>query len=265
MVFYGTYVSVNRINIVNQQIISAKIPDECNNMKIAFISDLHYNSFMNKERFQKMIDKINLANPDIILFGGDLFDSPESNPVDNETREELITLLKSLQAPYGKFAVLGEEDQENQDIKDSMYNIFYYADFELLDNTNVLLHSDGIHSINLVGIDSLLGGTPDITQAMSNVDTSNFTIVLTHAPDLVSQLPLNGIDLVLSGHSHAGQISLPLFGPLVGKPGAKKYTHGSYEINTTELIVNNGLGTENFDIRIFAPPQCIMLRLTNGK
>ena len=72
-----------------------------------------------------------------------------------------------------------------------MQNIFYYADFELLNNTSVLLHKDSTHSINLIGIDSQIGGKPDINKAMENIDTNNFTIVLTHAPDPVSYTHLD--------------------------------------------------------------------------
>lgn len=263
MIFYGTFVSVRRVNIVNQTVISNKIPDDCNNMKIALISDIHYNSFMDFERLSGMIDKINAASPDVILFAGDLFDKPDKLAVNETTREELIYLLKTLEAPYGKFAVLGESDHASKSLEEAMQNIFYYADFELLNNSSVLLHKDGTHSINLIGIDSQIGGKPDINKAMENIDTNNFTIVLTHAPDLVSSLPLNSIDLVVAGHSHGGQIALPFFGPVLRKDGARKYTHGTTTINNTVIMVGNGLGTTDFDIRLFAPPQCIMIRLTN--
>lgn len=263
MIFYGTFVSVKRVNIVNQTVISNKIPDECNNMKIALISDIHYNSFMDFERLSAMFDKINAASPDIILFAGDLFDKPDQIAVNETTREELIYLLKTLEAPYGKFAVLGESDHVSRSLEEAMQNIFYYADFELLNNSSVLLHKDGTHSINLIGIDSQIGGKPDINKAMENIDTNNFTIVLTHAPDLVSNLPLNSIDLIVAGHSHGGQIALPFFGPVLRKEGARKYTHGTTTVNNTVIIVSNGLGTTDVDMRLFAPPQCIMIRLTN--
>lgn len=263
MIFYGSFVSVKRVNIVNQTVISNKIPDECNNMKIALISDIHYNSFMDFERLSAMIDKINEASPDIILFAGDLFDKPDQIAVNETTREELIYLLKTLEAPYGKFAVLGESDHALRSLEESMQNIFYYADFELLNNSSVLLHKDGTPSINLIGIDSQIGGKPDINKAMENIDTNNFTIVLTHAPDLVGSLPLNSIDLVVAGHSHGGQIALPFFGPALRKDGARRYTHGTTTVNNTVIIVGNGLGTSDVDMRLFAPPQCIMIRLSN--
>lgn len=262
VVFYGTFISVGNLQIVNETIQSNRIPNELDNMKIAFISDLHYNNYMDKERFEKMIETINQAQPDVILFGGDLFDNPSLYPVTSEIKEELTALLKSLDAPYGKFAVMGEEDH-NPTIKDDILNILYYGDFELLDNESVLLRKDNNASINLVGIDSLVKGSPDITKAMSSIDTSQYTIVLTHAPDIFSDLPNGSVNLVLSGHGHGGQLAVPIIGPIVREVGAQKYTHGTYYFNSTTLLVSNGLGTTDYDIRIFAPPQCHILRLTN--
>lgn len=265
-IFYGTFISVHRANIVNSTVLSSKIPDDCNNLKIALISDLHYGTYMNAERFSSMIAKLNKANPDVVLFAGDLFDNPLTNMPSEETRTEMIDLLKSIKAPYGKFAVLGESDHESKQLKDLLYNLYYFSDFELLENSNLLIRKNGSSSINLVGLDSSVGGHPDMNQAMANLDPNNFTIVLTHAPDITSELVSKGhADLVLAGHSHGGQIALPFFGPILRKEGAIRYNHGSYTINNTTLIVSNGLGTSDYDIRLFAPPQINLIRLTNGK
>lgn len=266
-IFYGTFISVKRVNIHNVEVYSEKIPDECNNMKIALISDLHYNGFMEKERFSSMIETINEAKPDIILFAGDVYDHPKQNPPSDEIRQELIELLKKLEAPYGKFAVLGESDHESTLIHDTLYNLFYYADFELLSNSSILIHKDGSQTINLVGIDSSIGGRPDVEKAMSGIDANNFTMVLTHAPDIVTTLPLSDIDLILAGHSHGGQVYLPILGALFSKEGATKFVRGEYTLkqgnNESKLIITNGLGTSDMDIRLFAPAQCTMIRLTN--
>ena len=261
IVFYGTTVSVASVTIVNQKIESSKLSDEAGSLKIAFISDIHYNHFMNHDRLEKMIQKINDSKPDIILFGGDLFDEPSLYAISDEIRQEIITLLKSLQADLGKFAVLGEQDHDPA-VSDTIEELLFQADFELLNNEHILITNHGANAINLIGIDSLTGGSPDITQAFENVDTSAFTIVVTHAPDLVNELPLSGIDLVLAGHSHGGQIALPFIGALQKKEGAMTYSYGEYTINQTTLIVSNGLGTSEKDIRIFADPQCHMIRLT---
>lgn len=261
VIAYGTFVSVSSISIVNQKISSTKINDDMNDLKIAFISDIHYNHFMNKERLTKMIERINAFKPDILLFGGDLFDDPTLYPIDENVTKELAECLSQLQADYGKFAVLGETDHES--VLPIVEDLLFQADFELLKNQNIQLTKEGASTIYLIGIDSLVGGNPDVEMSLQEVDTNAFTIVLTHAPDLISQLPSNGIDLVLAGHSHGGQIALPFIGALNKKEGALSYSKGEYWINQTQLIVSNGMGTTDTDIRIFADPQCHILRLTN--
>lgn len=262
VIAYGTFVSVSSISIVNQKISSTKINDDMNDLKIAFISDIHYNHFMNKERLTKMIERINAFKPDILLFGGDLFDDPTLYPIDENVTKELAECLSQLQADYGKFAVLGETDH-HESVLPIVEDLLFQADFELLKNQNIQLTKEGASTIYLIGIDSLVGGNPDVEMSLQEVDTNAFTIVLTHAPDLISQLPSNGIDLVLAGHSHGGQIALPFIGALNKKEGALSYSKGEYWINQTQLIVSNGMGTTNTDIRIFADPQCHILRLTN--
>ena len=262
VIAYGTFVSVSSISIVNQKISSTKINDDMNDLKIAFISDIHYNHFMNKERLTKMIERINAFKPDILLFGGDLFDDPTLYPIDENVTKELAECLSQLQADYGKFAVLGETDH-HENVLPIVEDLLFQADFELLNNQNIQLTKEGSSTIYLIGIDSLVGGNPDVEMSLQEVDTNAFTIVLTHAPDLISQLPYNGIDLVLAGHSHGGQIALPFIGALNKKEGALSYSKGEYWINQTQLIVSNGMGTTDTDIRIFADPQCHILRLTN--
>lgn len=262
VIAYGTFVSVSSISIVNQKISSTKINDDMNDLKIAFISDIHYNHFMNKERLTKMIERINAFKPDILLFGGDLFDDPTLYPIDENVTKELAECLSQLQADYGKFAVLGETDH-HENVLPIVEDLLFQADFELLNNQNIQLTKEGSSTIYLIGIDSLVGGNPDVEMSLQEVDTNAFTIVLTHAPDLISQLPSNGIDLVLAGHSHGGQIALPFIGALNKKEGALSYSKGEYWINQTQLIVSNGMGTTDTDIRIFADPQCHILRLTN--
>lgn len=262
VIAYGTFVSVSSISIVNQKISSTKINDDMNDLKIAFISDIHYNHFMNKERLTKMIERINAFKPDILLFGGDLFDDPTLYPIDENVTKELAECLSQLQADYGKFAVLGETDH-HESVLPIVEDLLFQADFELLNNQNIQFTKEGASTIYLIGIDSLVGGNPDVEMSLQEVDTNAFTIVLTHAPDLISQLPSNGIDLVLAGHSHGGQIALPFIGALNKKEGALSYSKGEYWINQTQLIVSNGMGTTDTDIRIFADPQCHILRLTN--
>lgn len=261
--FYSIYVSVGRLNVDYQTLSSPKIPANMNNVSIAVFSDIHYGTFMDEERLTKMIDKINNVHPDVLVFAGDIFDHPELNMPTEETIMLMTSFLSSLQAPLGKFAVLGEQDLVNDDVKAMVQNLLYQSDFELLTNKSVRLRNDSNASITLVGVDSFINGAVDIPSAFSSVNAEEYTMLVTHAPDLATsnELPFTSLDLMVAGHSHGGQVYLPLLGPLTPVEGAKSYHHGSYSINNTKLVITNGLGTTNMDMRLFAPPQLTFFRL----
>lgn len=264
--FYSIYVSVGRLNIDYGTISSPKIPADMENVSIAFFSDIHYGTFMNEERLTKMIEKINNSHPDILVFAGDMFDHPEIALPDEETVSLVTTLLTSLEAPLGKFAVLGEQDEVNDDIKAMVQNVLYQSNFELLNNRSVRLRNNSNASITLIGVDSYINGTIDIPSAFASVNAEEYNILVTHCPDLAtsSELPLSSLDMIVAGHSHGGQVYLPLLGPLNPIEGAKTYHHGSYTINDTKLVITNGLGTTDMDMRLFAPPQLTYYRLKSS-
>lgn len=262
IVFYGAFVSVERVNITYKTIESSKIPKELDNIKIAFLSDIHYNQYMNKDRFSTMVEKLNNAHPDVVIFGGDLFDHASVNAPTIEIQNELKELMRSIKAPLGKFAVLGEGDLENDTIKVMVSNILYDSDFELITNQNIRIRNQSTQSISLVGIDSLILGTPDVEAAFSNVSNQDFVIAVSHAPDIVKQLPIDNISLFLAGHSHGGQISIPLYGPLQKIDGAREYSQGVYQLKEAIIDVSNGVGTTDYDIRLFAPPEILIYRLS---
>ncbi|NBJ63934.1 metallophosphoesterase [bacterium c-19] len=261
--FYSIFVSVENLTVSYHTIQSEKIPSDMNDIQIAFITDLEYNHFMNKERLTKMIHKINEVKPDIILFGGDIFDLPLTYVPNDATKQEVSQLLKMLQAPLGKFAVLGEQDNVDKNVRDMVIDILKTSDFELLNNRSIRLRNGSQASITLIGLDSLIGGTIDVNNAFSNVNQEEFNILLTHCPDTITleDLPSGNIDLMFAGHSHGAQIYVPLLGALSSDEGAKKYNHGKHTINQTILHVSNGLGTTAMDMRLFSPPQMLVYRL----
>lgn len=264
--FYSIFVSVERLNVSYETITSDAIPASLHNVKIAFISDLEYNHFMDKQRLQKMINTINEAKPDVVIFGGDMFYSPSTNSIDEPIKQELAQLLESIDAPLGKFAVLGEQDHANEATLEMVKNILYTSNFELLDNTSIKLRNGTDESIYLVGLNSYINNAMDITKAFQDVDRNTFTILASHFPDSVLQkdFPTASIDLMFAGHSHSSQIYIPLIGSMSREPGAQTYNHGKHTVNGMLLHISNGLGTAELDMRLFSPPQMLVYRLQSG-
>ncbi len=261
--FYSIFVSVENLTVSYHTIQSEKIPADMNDIQIAFITDLEYNHFMDKDRLTNMIQKINEVNPDIVLFGGDIFDLPLTYVPNDATKQEVSQLLKTIQAPLGKFAVLGEQDNVDKNVKSMVTDILKTSDFELLNNRSIRLRNGSQASITLIGLDSLIGGTIGISKAFSNVNQEEFNILMTHCPDTIQleELPKTNIDLMFAGHSHGSQIYIPLLGALSSDEGAQKYNHGKHTVNQTVLHVSNGMGTTAMDMRLFSPPQMLVYRL----
>ncbi len=122
--FYSIYISVDRVNLSYQTISSSKIPEDMNDLKIAFISDIKYNEYMNKERLTSMISKLNTTGADVVIYGGDMFSEPQTKAPDSQMSKDLTAILKSIDAPLGKFAVLGDEDLANDKTKKIVSQIF---------------------------------------------------------------------------------------------------------------------------------------------
>ena len=261
--FYSIYISVDRVSLSYETISSNKIPESMNDITIAFISDIKYNEFMDKTRLSNMISKLTTTSPDIVIFGGDMFSEPDKNVPDSQMSKDITTILKSIEAPLGKFAILGDQDNVNEYVKKIVSQILYDSDFEVLSDSAIRLRNENSDSISLIGLNNLINGDPKPENAMKNVNENEFNILVTHCPDAVSKSGINleYIDIALAGHSLGGQIYLPVLGPIYTEEGATTYNRGQYDINGSKLYVSNGLGTSKIDMRLMTPPQVLIFRL----
>ncbi len=263
--FYSIYYSVDHVKLVNETISSTKIPTSMNDIKIAFISDIKYHGFMKKERLSTMMETLETAGADIVIFGGDVFTSFEEQKPDSQTVREITSLLQNIKAPLGKFAVLGDEDLVSKEAKQKVTTILYNSDFEIITNKKLQIRNGSKDSITLIGLDSMINGNPNVSKPFDNISSDEFNIMVTRCPDIINNNEINTkyLDIILSGHSLGGQIYLPLIGALQKSEGADTYSHGKYSINETKLYVSNGLGTVNMDMRLFARPQILIFRLVH--
>lgn len=260
---YTTYISTVMITTREYRIINERIPDSFNGTKIVQFSDLHYGTTMIEENLTDIKKKINILKPDIIVFTGDLIDNDYK--LKTKDTEILTQKLKELNASLGKYAILGDEDNEE------IISIYNQADFIVLRNENDLIYKSDNNPIILIGLSSLINNEQDIEKGYSyfNSETYNkdiYTITLVHEPDSADDI-INSYktDLLLAGHSHNGDIRIPYinFTPF-RKNGAKKYYQDYYEINDTKLYISSGLGTNNKSgIRLFCRPSINLYRLSN--
>lgn len=212
------------------------------------ISDTHFSRFYGRKKFQKVIDTVNRLKPDLLLFTGDLID--DYRYWQKHDSALLIELLKAIDAPEGKYAVLGNHDYEfhgEQTVKD----ILSSSGFILLENEQADLLLGG-HRILLTGIDDARGGQPDYSLTAK---TDAVNILMVHEPDQVLELTSDTpFQLILAGHSHGGQLHFPFFRKK--NAGSKRYVLGTYQLkNHSILNVNTGLGTTGIPARLRVPPE----------
>lgn len=253
---YTTYVSTLKIGVREYRITNKKVPNSLNGLKIVHFSDLHYGSTMFNENVKEIEKMINIRKPDIVIFTGDLiYKDYEFKP---KEQEKLIKYLKSIDASLGKYAILGDQDNE------SVATIFNQSDFTILRNEYELIYKNNNDAILLIGLTSK---NQDIEKAYSyfkeeNHNSNIYTITLVHKPDTTDEIINHPTDLILSGHSHNGNIRIPFINyPLYKYDGAMKYNQEYYKINNTKLYISSGLGTTN-GFRLFCRPSINFYRIS---
>lgn len=214
-----------------------------NGLQILQISDLHIGDVIKKDFIKTMVIRINKLNPDIIVLTGDIVDSSLSSIRDD------LKELDFLSAKYGVYMSLGNHEYYQGDIY-GWINYFKNTHINLLINEHIVIDN----KFNLVGIADKQGYKfgyfkPDIKKSFHNINNSLPTIVMSHQPIMIYEFDSFKPELVLSGHTHGGQI-FP-FGLLVKL--VQKYLSGLYRHNEyTQIFVSRGAGYWGPPIRVFA-------------
>jgi predicted MPP superfamily phosphohydrolase len=231
---------------------SNQIPAEFDGKKIVFISDVHFGSwpFFDQKRTENLVNQVNALHPDMILLGGD-YVSDESQYIN-----PCFTALSQLNAPLGVYGVLGNNDPQNKSIK-AMKN----ADITYIGNDGLWVEK-GDAKIRVGGVGDMLTDTQNQGAVIGDANKNDFVILVSHSPDFFPLLDKSMVDVMLSGHTHGGQITFfGLWAPIVHSKYGNKYRTGEIRNNNTTLVVSNGIGTIILPMRFFARPQIIVLNL----
>lgn len=226
-------------------------------ISVVQFSDVHLGPNYSLQQLEKLVDSINELEPDIIAFTGDLIDVAS----EFEGRSEISGILGKLNSRYGKYAIWGNHDYGGGGVR-FYEDIMIKSGFKLLKNQNSVIELDGGQLVTIIGLDDAMLGHPDIEKSFAGVNSQEAKLLLLHEPDLVDEIEADRFDLALAGHSHGGQVVVPLFGPLVTPPFAKIYTKGMYQLATdTYLYVNRGIGTTKIAVRFWNPPELSVFNL----
>lgn len=254
---YAREIEPSLVNTHQEQFKSKYLSDAFHNFKIVQFSDTHLGFQYTLNKLRKLAHRINVLKPDIIVFTGDLVDKPDTY----EWSQELIDILKTLQAPYGKFWNFGNHDHGGNGTE-VLKKVMEKADFQLLQNEHVRIKKNSEYFI-LAGVDDMSLGKPNIEKALDQTKEDEFKVLLSHAPDFADIARKYPVDIQLSGHSHGGQVRLPFVGHLYTPSYATKYIKGTYQFehDRLQLYVNCGIGTTRLPLRFLCVPEIYELTL----
>ena len=268
---YKVYISYNKVTKTNYNITTNQIN---NSVNIVIISDLHDNQL--GENNKDLINKINALSPDIVLFVGDGVNS------DSKDSKIVINLMKQLSKDNQVFYSLGNTDIDyieagTSDLLRELENIGVivldneYKDIKINGNDirigGMYAYAFGLNGNNDVDKDTMEEGVYDFLTDFQNTD--NYKIMMAHRPDSFifgNASEVWNIDLVVSGHTHGGQVVLPFLGGLyVGDQGwFPEYDKGLFDLNKIKILITSGLGSGDQKLpRFNNVPEVVNLKITN--
>lgn len=263
LTFYGSFIEPERLIIKHQKITIKNAPK----LRIVVASDFHVGPYKQIVFMKRVVDRINALEPDIVFLMGDFIDNENS-------LVEHLSPLRNLHAKIGVFAITGNHDAGCYlDIQQQPYQTVdrtkEVRDFlepmgiHFLQNEHTVLMS-GKKSIAIAGTEDAFSKHCDLKSAIADIPQNVPCILLSHNPDIIRDPLSNRCNLILSGHTHGGQIRLPFIGPLGPIPTriSKIYDQGLFKLNKNcTLFITHGLGETWARARLFCPPEIVAMEI----
>lgn len=250
---YARLIEPYRYEVSETDIFLRDLPERFEGFRITQLTDVHHSRIVGIDQVRRTVELTNLTRPDLIALTGDYTTSYR------RYIEPCAEALGALSAPEGVWAVLGNHD--------------HYTDAELttralernhitvLENANTTLRR-GSDVLQISGIDDWSWGKTRWPRALYGLDQKRPTVLLSHQPRVLDLAESEGVGLILSGHTHGGQIDLPLIGPPARFATVElKYAQGLFRSRDTQLYVSRGTGVIGLPLRLGVRPEIAVLRL----
>lgn len=241
------------LKIKQQRVAIPDLPSEWRGLRIAQLTDLHHGPYTGLDYISNAIRLANEQKPDLILLTGD-YSHRHAKYVLPCIRE-----LGELRAPLGVYTIPGNHEYYKG--INTYYEALKLTDIRDLTNQSVTLRRNG-SELALAGIDDYMCGQPNLVQAMASVKPGIPALLLCHNADAILEQTDPRVQLILSGHTHGGQINIPFYGPPVLPGGYRApYIAGLYQTATSQIYVSRGIGSIVPPLRFNAPPELTILEL----
>jgi uncharacterized protein len=240
------------------------LPEQWNGLRIAQLSDFHFDNYFSITPLRKAVEVINKLQPDVVVLTGDFVTAPiffGDNKKAASPIEPCAEILSQLRSRLGVYACMGNHDgaTDSPRITDTLRA----KSIAVLTNRAVPLEKDG-GRLWLAGIDDVLEGSADLSATLKDIPNSEAVILLAHEPDYATHTAKFPVDVQLSGHTHGGQVRLPFLGAPVLPELGVKFPMGLYQLGKLILYTNVGIGTVRLPVRFLCPAEITLFTLQAG-
>ena len=250
---YARFIEPYYYRIAEQDVFLRDLPPAFENFRITQITDVHHSRIVGLDELQRVVNLAQSTRPDLIALTGDY------TTTYRRFIEPCAESLGGLNAPEGVWAVLGNHDHYTD--RELTTRALERNHIPVLNNANTRLRR-GSETLQLAGIDDWSWARTDWDRAFYGIDKNRPTVLLSHQPAVLDLAQTQRVSLILSGHTHGGQVTLPFLGaPASLATKDLKYAHGLFRRGDTQLYVSSGTGVIGLPVRLGARPEIAVLRL----
>jgi predicted MPP superfamily phosphohydrolase len=261
LALYAGEIERHWIDVQHVDIRLGNLPEAFRGFRIAHMADFHYGEYSEPTFIRSVVRRVNALRPDLIALTGDFISAgPMVRRISVDFAYHCADLLGKLECPR-KFASMGNHDVLVSRI--GVTDALESRGIPVLHNHAIPIEKDGAR-LWLAGVaDTIVGTDADLSAAipLGRQAGSEPLILMAHEPDYADEVVGSGVDLMLSGHTHGGQVRIP-FMPLMNLPPmGKKYVEGHFSLSGLQLYVTRGIGTVGVPFRFRCPPEITLITL----
>lgn len=251
---YSRFIEPNRLQFEQLHLTLPRLPAAFNGYRLVQLSDIHMDSWMNLERLENIVQKINDLTPDCIVITGDFISG-----ISSWYSDDLITALSKLSPKDSSAAVLGNHDHWGGPV--IIRNVLDTCGISDVSNSFLTIRR-GDAVLYLAGVDDYWERQDRLDLVLEMLPDDGCAILLAHEPDYADiSAPTGRFDLQLSGHSHGGQVIIPFIGAPILPAYARIYPNGLYQVGEMLQYTNRGVGMLWPHVRFNCRPEITVFTL----
>jgi len=262
---YAWFIEPNQLVVRRVEIVSEEWHGPP--LTIAAISDTHVGGpHVDAARMGRIVQRINALRPEMVVLLGDYVNGHlhpfERTPAENQEITGGIAVFAAIRARYGVVGVIGNHDvwYDRTDVQSAMEN----AGVATLWNRHIVIRRSGGEPIVVAGLADFTTGEPNFADALDGAPEGANTIVISHSPDPFAEMP-RGPALMLAGHGHCGQVTIPFVGRPIVPLVNERYACGLVQEEGKQMYVTGGIGTSMIPVRFLNPPEIVLITLRGAE